>query len=247
MSNLAKVWLVIPAAGIGQRMQSSIPKQYIKIQNKTILEHTLDCFIDNNAVAGIVIVIAANDGYYNFLQLNQLGRPIFTVQGGADRAESVSRGLSFLSDKKKLSSDTWVMVHDAARPCLSKADLESLLDICNLDCVGGLLASPVKDTMKRSKISDVDGCFQVSHTESREQLWHAQTPQMFRLGMLQNALNTCEKSGVEITDECSAMEYIGEAPLLLESVDVNIKATSPSDLDFIEFLLRTKQSSKRRS
>jgi len=193
-----KVWLVIPAAGIGQRMQSAIPKQYIKIHNKTILEHTLGCFLEHEKIAGIVVVLASHDKYWDSLIIKN-------------------------SQKKPF---------------------DSLLELCDLNCVGGLLASPVRDTMKRSVADPENSNVKkpiVSNTESRENLWHAQTPQMFRLGEIKSAIEQCRESNFDITDECSAMEFVGEAPVIIESVYNNIKVTSPSDIRLAEFLISERE------
>jgi len=233
-----EVWVVIPAAGIGQRMQSDIPKQYLKINNKTILEHTLNCFLYRDEVVGILVVLAPHDEYWNSLSFENtsLKETLFTTNGGKDRAESVLCGLDYLFDVQKLSPDSWVMVHDAARPCLSSIDLDSLLELCCSEEVGGLLASPVKDTMKRSEVLS-GGDNRVMHTESRDGLWHAQTPQMFRLNKIKFALEECQKSGFNVTDECSAMEYVGESPLIIESLFNNVKVTNPADIKLVEYLL----------
>lgn len=243
-STLTKVWLIIPAAGIGQRMQSEIPKQYIKIYNKTIIEHTLDCFLEHDNIVGIIVVLASHDKHWDSLVVNNpQNKPLASVQGGSNRSESVQQGLNYLSEIQQVSEDSWVMVHDAARPCLSKSDLDSLLELCDCDCVGGLLASPVRDTMKRSVVKNAslkalsDTAITVTHTEPRENLWHAQTPQMFRLGAIKSAINQCQSSDFEMTDECSAMEFVGEAPVIIESIHNNIKVTTPSDIKLAEFLL----------
>jgi len=237
-SQLSSVWVVIPAAGIGQRMQSELPKQYLKIHDKTLLEHTLDCFLQHELVAGIVVVLSAADDYWQSLKIKSELKPLFTVQGGSSRSDSVIQGLKYLDEVQDIPANTWVMVHDAARPCLSKNDIDALLSIRGRDCIGGLLASPVRDTMKRSVVNNDFKV--VSHTESRENLWHALTPQMFRLGTLRNALEHCHSKGFDITDECSAIEFMGGKPLIVESMDNNIKVTHPSDVELAKFLLGRK-------
>ena len=239
-SQLSSVWVVIPAAGIGERMQSELPKQYLKIHDKTLIEHTLDCFVEHQQVAGVVVVLSVDDHYWQSLDIKSESKLVFTVQGGSNRSDSVIQGLKYLEEIKDIPKDTWVMVHDAARPCLSTTDIDALLAIREMDCVGGILASPVCDTMKRAVISEnkeIEDFNTISHTESRENLWHALTPQMFRLGTLRNALEHCQNKGFDVTDECSAMEFMGEKPLIVESTHNNIKVTHPSDIALATFLL----------
>lgn len=239
-SQLSSVWVVIPAAGSGQRMQSEVPKQYLKIHDKTVIEHTLDCFLQHDQIAGFVVVLSPDDHYWQSLNITDelKSKPIFTVEGGSDRCDSVMQGLKFLDETVEVPMESWVMVHDAARPCLSKTDIDSLLVIRDIDCIGGLLASPVRDTMKRAVTREsTDDVKVVSHTESRENLWHALTPQMFRLGSLRNALRHCQSKRLSVTDECSAMEQIGEQPIIVESIHNNIKITHPNDIALATFLL----------
>ena len=234
----SSVWVVIPAAGLGQRMGSSLPKQYLKIQNKTLIEHTLDCFSDHPLVSGIVVVLSASDEYWHSLDLKAYPKPIHTVIGGNNRSDSVMAGLRFLSTDLNVTDDSWVMVHDAARPCLSLIDIDALLAIRSENCIGGLLASPVRDTMKRASVKNNNTeSTTVSHTESRENLWHALTPQLFRLAGLTEALQYCQENDVSITDECSAMEEMGNKPLIVEGSHNNIKVTYPSDIEMASFLL----------
>lgn len=240
VSQSNSVWVVIPAAGIGQRMQSELPKQYLKIHNKTIIEHTLDCFLQHQDVAGIVVALSPDDQYWQSLEINT--NPIIhTTLGGSNRSDSVLQGLNYLNKLEVSSVNSWVMVHDAARPCLSKNDLDALLAIRNTNSIGGLLASPVRDTMKRSVTSS--SLTTVSNTEPRDNLWHALTPQMFRLGPLKEALQQCKKQGAHVTDECSAMEFIAEKPIIVECVNNNIKVTHPSDLELATFLLNSNKNS----
>jgi len=240
------VWVIVPAAGLGQRMKSDIPKQYLKIHGKTILEHTLDCFSQHEQIAGIVVVLSDDDKYWQSSNIDAYEKPLFTVKGGINRSDSVMQGLKYLIETKNVAEDSWVMVHDAARPCLDKSDLDALLAIRDSSQVGGVLATPVRDTMKRAEISENVQTV-VAHTETRENLWHALTPQMFRLGSLQDALIKCQKDDFEVTDDCSAMEYIGANPVIVESTKNNIKITNPSDISLITFLLDEKNKTKERA
>ncbi|MGK0273003.1 MAG: 2-C-methyl-D-erythritol 4-phosphate cytidylyltransferase [Cocleimonas sp.] len=253
-NKLSPVWVVIPAAGLGLRMQSDKPKQYLEIQQKTLIEHTLECFQRHEQIAGIVVVLNAEDEHWEPLNLKSKFESLYTVHGGSNRSDSVMQGLIYLDQIKKISQRSWVMVHDAARPCLSNIDLDSLLSLRETETIGGLLASPVRDTMKRvlvskeiespSQLNQLEVNKTVSHTEPRDNLWHALTPQMFRLNDLKHAIQKCKDEGIEITDESSAMEYIGEKPVIVECMHNNIKVTNPSDLALATFLLSQKTRSE---
>lgn len=235
MTDAQKVWVVIPAAGIGKRMQSAVPKQYLKINDKTILEHTLDCFTSHSEVAGIIVVLNTDDYYWKTIQQDKLSnsKPVYTVEGGKERSDSVMQGLDYLLMVEQLSNDSWVMVHDAARPCLLKQDIDALLSIRGESCDGGILASPVRDTMKRAVSNNTT----ISKTESREDLWHALTPQLFKIGELKEALEYCLDKGKIVTDEASALEALGKSVELIEGSSNNIKVTQTSDLELATLLL----------
>ncbi len=234
-SKLKKVWVIIPAAGIGKRMQSATPKQYIKIKGKTILEHTLNCFIQHPEIAGCLVVLASEDPYWKTLKIEAHTRhfPIYTVEGGDERCDSVEQALNYLNIIEKLDDSSWVLVHDAARPCLSQRDITRLLSLRESESNGGILASPVRDTMKRAK----SGELVISHTESRNDLWHALTPQMFKLGELSDALEYCFENNIEVTDEASAMEAKSYMVSLVEGDSSNIKVTRPADIELANWLL----------
>ena len=232
MSN--KVWIVIPAAGVGSRMQADRPKQYLPLVGKSVIEHTLACFSEHPAVAGIVVAITQGDPYWAELTATALSGNIHTAKGGKERADSVLNGLHYLHEQLQIADEAWVLVHDAARPCLSRADLDKLL-ASREQCgdAGALLAVPVRDTMKRAQ--PAAPC--VAHTEDRNGLWHALTPQMAKLGILRHALLTGLQRGAVITDEASALEYAGLHPLLVEGDARNLKITRPADLALAEFFL----------
>ena len=245
MSNISnyqrteKVWVVIPAAGIGKRMQSDIPKQYLTINDKTILEHTLNCFTSHPDVAGIIVILSSDDYYWKKIKLSAEAskKPLYTVEGGKERSDSVMQGLDYLAMVERLDEKSWVMVHDAARPCLLKKDIDRLLSIRSDSCVGGILASPVRDTMKRALVGENAGKNIISQTESRENLWHALTPQLFRLGEVKEALETCLEKGIVITDEASALEAMDKQVELVEGSSNNIKITQAADLELATLLL----------
>ena len=223
--------VVIPAAGIGRRMNSDTPKQYLTILNQTVIEHTITRLNQHPRVGTIVVVLHPDDRHFESLAVARLAN-VFTVQGGDERVDSVLAGLSWLSSHH-LDSE-WVLVHDAPRPCIPLSDLTELIKLAEqpqaLDQSGGILAYRVRDTMKRG--SDI-----ILATESREHLWHALTPQFFPLEILINAIEKAQLDRVLITDEASAMEYSGYTVALVEGSSKNIKITSPDDLKLAEFYL----------
>lgn len=229
------VWVVIPAAGVGARMQADRPKQYLSLAGKTVIEHTLSCFTSHPAVAGIVVAVSVGDPYWQAMA-SRFTDAIYPVPGGAERSGSVLNGLSYLRDGLQLPDKTQVLVHDAARPCLAHDDMNKLLSAGINHADGALLAMPVRDTMKRA----VAGERCVARTEDRENLWHALTPQMAELGVLAGALESALRHDVEITDEASALEYIGLQPMLVEGQASNIKITRPADLALAELFLSQK-------
>lgn len=219
-------WVVIPAAGIGSRMQADRPKQYLPLGDRTLIEHTLDCFLGRPGLKGLVVCLSAADRWWDDLPCASDTR-IQRVVGGRDRADSVLVGLLTLLQQGADRKD-WVLVHDAARPNLAATDLHNLLNTLADDPVGGLLAVPVRDTLK---CAGADG--RVVATPDRSLYWQAYTPQMFRLGALHDALAQALAAGVSITDEASAMEYAGQAPRLVEGRSDNIKVTRPEDLEWL--------------
>lgn len=217
---------VVPAAGFGRRMQTECPKQYLSIGNKTILEHSVAALLANPGVERVIIAISEGD--LRFQQLPLANHPQITVvEGGAERADSVLAGLQAAGDAQ------WVLVHDAARPCLHQDDLERLLALSQTSLVGGILAAPVRDTMKRAE----PGKALIAHTVDRNDLWHALTPQFFPRELLFDCLTRALNEGATITDEASALEYCGYHPQLVVGRADNIKVTRPEDLALAEFYL----------
>ena len=182
MNKKQKIWVIIPAAGVGKRMESDTPKQYLKLNNKIIIEHTLSVFDKHDSISEIVVSISDGDEYWSALELD-LSKPLHVAKGGKERCDSVLNGLKYLENKA--DDDDWVLVHDAARPCLRQEDVTLLIDTLKEHDVGGILAVPVRDTMKRSFDNN-----NIKETVDRENLWHALTPQMFRYSMLKNALES---------------------------------------------------------
>ena len=224
-----RLWAVVPAAGRGARFGGDVPKQYLEIVGEPLLAHTLRTLLVHPKVQGAVVVLAEGDerwpGWREFE-----GKPLLTCIGGDARADSVLAGLAALPDSVR--ADDFVLVHDAARPNLSAADLDQLLERGRNDPVGAILATPVRDTLKRS--GDDGG---IDRTEPRERLWRALTPQLFRRLQLTRALEAARDAGVDITDESMAMERQGQRPLLVEGAEDNFKITTPADLARFEFVL----------
>ncbi|MFK5894343.1 MAG: 2-C-methyl-D-erythritol 4-phosphate cytidylyltransferase [Pseudomonadota bacterium] len=227
-------WAIIPAAGVGKRMQSEKPKQYIQLAGKTILEHTLNIFIQHPLINGIVVSISDGDPYWPEIKQHLQGitnKPILVANGGKERSDSVLSALHYLH--QQIKQDSWVLVHDAARPCLLKSDIDKLIYNLADDKVGGLLGLPINDTLKLSNSNQ-----QVEKTISREYMWRALTPQYFKLLTLIKALELTQDQ--TLTDESSAIELLGLKPTLIEGHHSNIKITHPGDLLQAEIFLSNK-------
>ncbi len=227
--SIVRYWGVIPAAGKGTRMGAERPKQYLELAGRAVLEHTLERLAADSRIAGIVVALGSEDADWERLT-SPAGVEVRTVTGGAERCHSVLNALRSLVDRA--AADDWVLVHDAARPCLRPADLARLLDTLADDPVGGLLAVPVRDTMKRADAGD-----RVAETVDRGGLWHALTPQMFRLQALREALEAAIAAGVLVTDEAAAMERAGHHPRLVAGAGDNLKITRPEDLPLAAYYL----------
>lgn len=218
--------VLIPAAGSGSRMGSELPKQYLPVLGMPLIHHTLAVFLAHAAIDRIWVVLGAEDDLWPGITHPKLG---MLRCGGVTRAASVLNGLQAIDGQ--LAAQDWVLVHDAARPCLTAELLDRLLQELSTDPVGGLLAVPVADTLKRAGASG-----RVDHTEPREGLWRAQTPQMFRYCLLRQAL---ENTGGETpTDEAQAVERIGKHPKLVPGDNHNLKVTYPEDLLMAELILK---------
>ena len=223
---------IVPAAGIGSRMGADCPKQYLTLAGKTILEHTLGCLLSHPAIARVIVALAPHDEWFEQLAVAADPR-VLRVQGGSERAYSVLNALHVVEGK-------WVLVHDAARPCLTQGDLDALIASA-MACDGAILGSRVRDTMKRT-----DGAGNIVATVEREQLWHALTPQMFPTGTLKRALEEGLALGALITDEASAMERAGFTVKMVEGRADNIKVTRPEDLSLAELFLQ-QQSARQQA
>lgn len=221
-------FIIVPAAGIGTRMESDIPKQYIMVKNKCIIEYTLNTLLAYSAFEKCVVVINAYDKNWHSLKLTH--PKLITTTGGTERANSVLNGLIAL--KPFIKNNDWVLVHDAARPFLHASDIDKLITELSNDSLGGLLGSPLKNTIKR--IQD-NRCFA---TLDRQHLWHALTPQMFRYHWIFKALNSAIEKKQTVTDESSAIELLGKHPKIIAGRADNIKITDRNDLDFFNYCLQ---------
>ncbi|WP_345872526.1 2-C-methyl-D-erythritol 4-phosphate cytidylyltransferase [Shewanella algae] len=215
---------IVPAAGIGSRMGADCPKQYLPLAGSCILEQTLKGLLSHNGISRVIVALNPEDSFFGKLAVASHPK-LETVTGGKERADSVLSALESLVADKPLPANTWALVHDAARPCLTHGDIDKLLASRKQHPQGAILAAPVRDTMKRS---GVDGC--ISETVAREALWHALTPQLFPLLTLTEALKAALAAGVLVTDEASAMEWRGIHPALISGRSDNIKVTHPDDL-----------------
>lgn len=224
------VWFVVPAAGIGQRMGADMPKQYLPFLDSTIIETTLSALLNFEYVAGIVVAIHPEDSHWSSLPIADDSR-IHTVIGGAERSQSVLAGLDFLRDK--VSECQWVLVHDAARPCIHTKTIRHLHDSIVAHSVGGILAVRCSDTLKSANTNN-----DITATVDRSDMWQAQTPQMFRYQLLYSALSEGLKQQSVITDEASALEQAGYSVAIVEGRRDNIKITQPDDLVVAEAIFQ---------
>ena len=229
-----RFFAVVPAAGVGSRFGSQIPKQYTEIAGQTVLLHTVQLLLANETLAGVAVVLSPDDGYFKDLDLPawaQTERLHVLYCGGDSRAESVRNGINALMAQQRVQNEDWVLVHDAARCCLPQAALQRLLAAAEGDCNGAILALPVADTLKKQAFTG-----RIDHTVDRTGLWQAQTPQMFRAAALQAALTQVDLQ--HITDEASAMEAQGVFAQLVQGDVRNLKLTLAQDATLVELLLR---------
>lgn len=224
--------MLLPCAGSGSRAGAGAPKQYRLLAGRPLVEHTLAACLALPRLALVAVVVAPDDAqpWPDEPRLRVL------AVGGATRADSVCNGLTALLDAGVLQAQDWLLVHDAARCLIEPAQIEALMDACLAQGEGGLLALPVPDTLKRARGE------RVLDTVDRRDLWLAQTPQMFRAGDLQRALQAAARSGFQgVTDEASAVEALGQRPLLVRGSPLNVKITYPEDFALAETVLRSRQ------
>ncbi len=228
MTAITKFWGIVPAAGVGKRMNVNCPKQYLLLsKTQTIIEHTLMRLIDTQIFEKIIVAISDGDAYWNDSPISRHEK-ITRAKGGKERADSVLNALAAI--ELQANFNDWVLVHDAARPCITSEDIEKLIAELRDDEVGGILALSSHDTLK--DVAD----FQIISTLNRNRIWRALTPQMFRYGALKLALELTQ-GNAEITDEASAIEAKGLSPKIVEGRADNIKITRPEDLSLAQFYL----------
>lgn len=225
-------WVIVPAAGVGSRFGSETPKQYQLLQGRTVMEHTLERLLELKKIQ-IVVAVNSQDTCWMPLPVFQNSR-IQTTWGGDERADSVRLALEFLGSQAE--PDDWVLVHDVARPCIRVKDIQKLIKQLINHKVGGVLATPMSDTVKR-----VNTETNIVLTEDRSQLWAAQTPQMFRYGLLLEGLRCAMQQRYQPTDESAAIELLGCIPCVVEGSRDNIKITRPEDLAIAEAIVSYQQ------
>jgi 2-C-methyl-D-erythritol 4-phosphate cytidylyltransferase len=227
-------WAVVPAAGVGKRMGSSVPKQYLDLNGRAVIDHTIERLLLHPSIDGVYVALSAEDTCW--AQTEFAEHPdLVTLPGGTERCYSVLNALEKLIDRA--SADDWVLVHDAARPCVRREDIDHLIEMVRGHSSGGLLGLPVRDTMKRTDAAD-----RIESTVERSQLWHAFTPQMFRVGLLKDALKGALDAGYLVTDEASAMEWAGHKPIMVEGHSDNLKITRPDDLPLAGYFLERQEA-----
>jgi 2-C-methyl-D-erythritol 4-phosphate cytidylyltransferase len=221
---------LIPAAGAGERMGMTTPKQYLKLLGRTMLYHSVNALLANARIDTVFVVLAPADQEFRQHPWGEFGDRVAPLYcGGATRHDSVLNGL--VAASSTVEPDDWILVHDAARPCLGQHELQRMLDTLATDEVGGILGVPVADTLKRA-----DSAGRIETTEAREQLWQAQTPQMFRHGLLLEALGRTAK----LTDEAGAVEALGLKPKLVQGSATNLKVTFAEDLQLAQTILTSR-------
>lgn len=228
MSNEIPVWAVIPAAGIGSRMGSAIPKQYLGFHGKTVIEHTLDRLLAQAEIAGAILVLDEDDKRWERLGY-EASKPLFIAAGGSERQHSVYSGLTTL--QYRCGNDCIALVHDAVRPLVSSRDLSRVIQAAREHPAGAILAAPVTDTLK---LENRNG--EIGSTLSREGLWRALTPQVFHLQPLLQAHKMVIDEERQVTDDAEAVELSGYAPRLVAGSAINLKITMPEDLSLAEAL-----------
>ena len=233
------IWAILPAAGIGKRMQSAIAKQYLPLAGRPVLEHTINTLLANRHITGLVIALQSDDAYWSTINIES-SKPVIRTQGGSERADSVLNALDALCQQTQFRESDWVMVHDAVRPCLRQRDIDKLVTEVAENKNGGILGLQVRDTMKRQGADTTTAS--VAQTVDRENLWHALTPQYFPVMALKAALEEASRDKLTITDESSAMEAAGYSPLLVQGTEDNIKITRPDDLRLAALYLQAQDA-----
>jgi 2-C-methyl-D-erythritol 4-phosphate cytidylyltransferase len=229
--------VIVPAAGVGKRMLASCPKQYLEINNQSILTHTTNRLLSHANIAKVIIVLSDDDAYFGQTELAD-NENIIRVSGGEERVDSVLNGLQAIDVEKY----PWILVHDAARPCVTHDDIDKIIDQCIANNCGGLLAAQVVDTIKENSQEHLNA---VGSTIDRANLWHAFTPQMYKTVELKQAIEQALEQGLQITDESSAIEFAGLPSLLVLGRRDNIKITRPEDIALATFYLDQQKLSQQ--
>jgi 2-C-methyl-D-erythritol 4-phosphate cytidylyltransferase len=226
---------LIVAAGTGSRLGGSAPKQYQPLAGRTMLHHAVRGLLGAREIETVFVVLAPGDELFHRHDWSGFGDRVAPLYcGGSSRRDSVLNGL--VAASSAVDPEDWMLVHDAARPCLAQEDLRRLIDVVSGEETGGILAVPVADTLKRA-----DADQRIVATETRAGLWQAQTPQMFRHGVLLRALEQAAEMTAEVTDEASAVESMGLRPRLVEGRTTNLKVTYAADLELAELILRSRE------
>jgi 2-C-methyl-D-erythritol 4-phosphate cytidylyltransferase len=228
MRSEAGIWAIVPAAGSGSRMQINMAKQYLGFQGKTVIEHCLDRLLSHDGIDGAIVVLSEDDEHWDNLAYTA-DKPLFTAIGGRERQHSVYSGLAML--QHRCGDDVIALVHDAARPLVTNADLGKVIAAARRNEAGAILAAPVADTLKLQNES-----MGIARTMPRKHLWRALTPQVFHLAPLLNALKRIIDEDVAITDDAQALEMVGYSPELVSGSTDNLKITSPGDLELAEMI-----------
>ena len=223
-----RIWAVVPAAGVGLRYRSTIPKQYLPLCGIPIILHSINRLLKIKEIKEVFVVLSPEDTFWQKLDYSH--PKLKTTLGGCRRSESVSNALNDLS--AKADEEDWVLVHDAVRPCVSQSDIQKLIEAIRNEDIGGLLAYPLSDTIK-----EVDDGLSVRKTIARENLWSAMTPQLFRYGLLRKAYTEAILTGLSITDEASAIELLGLRPKIIQGKKTNIKMTHAEDMALAESII----------
>ena len=225
-----RIWAVIPAAGVGKRYSSDIPKQYLPLSGLPVLLHSINKLVKLDEIEEILVALNPEDTFWE--KLNFSHPKVTAIHGGVERCNSVNSALEELSGRAKKGD--WVLVHDAVRPCISDSDLKKITSIVNDEEVGGLFAFPILDTIK-----EVGENLDVQKTIPRGSLWSAMTPQIFRYELLKQALEAALVAGGSVTDEASAIESIGLTPRIVQGDKTNIKVTHSTDMVLAESIINT--------
>jgi len=233
MAETNKYWGIVPAAGVGKRMQADRPKQYLKLNGMTVIEQTLTRLLQVEKLTAVVVAISKEDPYWHTLEIANNPR-ILTAPGGKERADSVLSALQSIAELA--DANDWVLVHDAARPCITSQDVNLMIDRLTDHPIGGILALASHDTLK-----EVNSEGSILDTVDRSKIWRALTPQMFRYGALKNALEEAAQKDWVVTDDASALELQGLQPKIIAGRSDNLKITRPEDLALAQFYLEQQQ------